>query len=442
MLELAWQDPAEVFLCFQHDRHIAWLDSQEAGPRGRTSYLCVAPFEVHDRGSPFSVLNNFGDRFHDPQSGAPVPFAGGAVGFLGYESAALLENVPRHANPGIPDFCIGFYDVVFAWDHLDRRFLLISSGLPETVTRARALRARTRADAILHRLAAGGVSPPAPKNLAWKQHSPRRLHESRVARAITYIEAGDIFQANITARFSAAKPPDMSPAAIHLALRAANHAPYGAYLACGSLAISSVSPERFLSLSPAGQIETRPIKGTARRGENPAEDEALATALLASSKDRAENLMIVDLLRNDIGRVAAFGSVHVTQLARLETFARIHHLVSCVRGTLRPGTNAADLMRAAFPGGSITGAPKIRAMEIIHEIEAIPRGPYCGSIFWLGLDGAMDSSIAIRTATITPEAITVQAGGGIVADSDPAAEYEEVMIKIRPLLHALGTLGE
>ncbi len=442
VLDLAWQDPAEVFLCFQHDPHIAWLDSQEAGPRGRYSYLCVSPFDVHDRGSPFSVLENFSNRFADPLICAPVPFAGGAVGFLGYESASWLEHVPRHASPGIPDFCIGFYDVVFAWDHLMRRLWLISSGLPETATHLRTIRARARAETMLRRLTDGGVPPPAPKNLTWQQHVPRPLHESRVARAIAYIEAGDIFQANITARFSAVKPAELSPTAIHLALRGTNHAPYGAYLACGHFAIASVSPERFISLSAAGEIESRPIKGTARRGDNPADDAACAAALLASSKDHAENLMIVDLLRNDIGRVARFGSVHVPELARLETFARIHHLVSCVRGTLRPGATAADLMRATFPGGSITGAPKIRAMEIIHEIEGVPRGPYCGSIFWLGLDGAMDSSITIRTATITPDNVIIQAGGGIVADSDPAAEYEEVMVKVGPLLHALGTLDE
>ncbi len=427
-----------MFLAFQHDPHLVWLDSQGPSARARYSYLCVAPFEVHDGGSPFSVLDDFASRFHTPQSEAPVPFAGGAVGFLGYESADWLERVPRHANPGIADFCVGFYDVVFAWDHLAHRLRLISSGLPEAVANARAARARTRAEAILQRLDTGGEAPPGPQTLPWQQHAPRRLHQSRVTRAIAYIEAGDIFQANITARFSAARPPDLSPAAIHLALRAANPAPYGAFLACGKLAIASVSPERFLSLSAAGDIETRPIKGTARRAENPAEDAALASALLASAKDRAENLMIVDLLRNDIGRVASFGSVHVPELARLESFANIHHLVSCVRGTLRADATAADLLRAAFPGGSITGAPKLRAMEIIHELEASPRGPYCGSIFWLGTNGAMDSSITIRTATITEDSILIQAGGGIVADSDPAAEYEEALIKARPLLHALG----
>jgi len=442
VVELPWQDPATAFLAFQNDPYCVWFDAQGCGERARTSTLCVSPFEVHASGSPFAILDEFLKRFGGQATLGPTQFAGGAAGFIGYECASLLERVPRHPAQGIPDFCIGFYDVVLAWDHQDHRSWLISSGLPETGAPARLARARARAKAVLRRLQGGGQAPSFPKPLLWRRESPRGTHEWRVARARAYIHAGDIFQANIAARFSAPKPRDLSPAAIHLALRAENPAPYGAYLACGDHAIASVSPERFIGVSSAGEIETRPIKGTARRAQNAAEDLDLARALLASSKDRAENLMIVDLLRHDIGRVARFGSVHVPELARLESFPHVHHLVSSVRGTLRAGANAADLMRAAFPGGSITGAPKIRAMEIIHELEPASRGPYCGSVFWLGADGAMDGSIAIRTATITPHSVIIQAGGGIVADSDPAAEYEEVMIKAGPLLRALGVLAE
>ncbi len=463
VLELNWQDPVSVFQAFKHDPGTVWLDSQGEGPRARFSYLCVSPFEMHDQGSGFAILDNFLHRFSGLAIDAPVPFAGGAAGFLAYESAAQLENISRHASAGIPDHFIGFYDLVFAWDHLQNRFWLISTGLPETDPAARAALAAARQAQILsHKLplplageatglprscGKGEGSRPAKDhplpNLLWHQEIPRALHEARVAQAIAYIRAGDIFQANITAGFSARIPENLSPADIHLALRASNRAPYGAFLAYGKhVAIASVSPERFVGVSQGGSIEARPIKGTRARSRHPQVDAALADELLNSVKDRAENLMIVDLLRNDIGRVAQFGSIRVPELARLETFPHIHHLVSCVRGQLRPGATAADLLRVCFPGGSITGAPKIRAMQIIHDIEQIARGPYCGSIFWLGADGAMDSSILIRTATITQNTIRIAAGGGIVADSDPAGEYEEMMLKARPLLTALGTPPE
>ncbi len=439
---LPWQAPASVFQIFRNDPHTLWLDSQGEGQRARFSYLCVAPFEVQDAGDPFAVLDDFLARFAGAACDAPVPFAGGAAGFLGYECAAALERIPRHPLPGVPDFFIGFYDLVFAWDHADRRFWLISTGLPETHPQARLSRAHARRDAIWRRLTDSPVPPAAPPPLAWRQETPRAVHVARVAHAIGYIHAGDIFQANITARFTAPVPGGVTAAALHLALRAANPAPYGAFLSCGhGVAIASVSPERFIGVTRDGRIEARPIKGTAARAPDPSDDAALAAALLSSAKDHAENLMIVDLLRNDIGRVAQIGSVHVPELARLESFAHVHHLVSSVQATRRSGASAADLLRAAFPGGSITGAPKIRAIEIIHELEQIARGPYCGSMFWLGQDGAMDSSILIRTAAITSETITVQAGGGIVADSDPEAEYEEMLLKARPLLHALGTIG-
>ena len=197
------------------------------------------------------------------------------------------------------------------------------------------------------------------------------------------------------------------------------------------------SPERFLRLDATGKISTRPIKGTRPRGDVPELDAAYAVELTESAKDRAENLMIVDLLRNDISRVALIGSVAVTALCELETFARVHHLVSEVIGKLRPGFDAVDMFRATFPGGSVTGAPKIRAMEIIHELEPSRRGAYCGSIFWAGLDGSMDSNIVIRSMMVSGRMIAAHAGGGIVADSDPLSEYEEMRTKVQPLLDSV-----
>ncbi len=433
--------PEQAFAAFRADPHTAWLDS--AGPltaRSRHSYLAVDPFEVFTT----DVLDRLADalrRFARPAAAASTPFTGGAVGFLGYEFGATLEPVLRHPTPaGLADASMGLYDVVLAFDRQDNTAWLHSSGLPETGSHRRAARARARAQAALDRLACPEPAATHRPALRWRAETPRAVHEARVARTIAYIEAGDIYQANITAAFHAPRPATLPAADIHAALRAASPAPFGAFLGLGqNRAIASVSPERFLSLTATGQIEARPIKGTRPRHPDPATDAGLLAELLASPKDRAENLMIVDLLRHDLSRVAAIGSVHVPLLAAAETFANVHHLVSAVRAQLRPGATAVDLLRAAFPGGSITGAPKRRARQIIHELEPAARGPYCGAVLWLGWDGAMDSSITIRTATILPDRVTLQAGGGIVADSDPAAEYEEMLVKAGPLLRALGS---
>jgi para-aminobenzoate synthetase component 1 len=232
----------------------------------------------------------------------------------------------------------------------------------------------------------------------------------------------------------------MSAAALYLALRAANPAPFSAYIDAGDgCAVLSVSPERFFRVAANGEVETRPIKGTRPRGADAAQDAAQRAALLSSAKDRAENLMIVDLLRNDLSRVA--DGVEVASLCALESFAHVHHLVSSVRARMRPGLGPVDVLRAAFPGGSVTGVPKMRAMDIIADLEGVARGPYCGSAAWIGFDGAMDSNILIRSLTVARDRVVARAGGGIVADSDPAAEWEEALVKIMPLLRATGTVA-
>ncbi len=357
-------------------------------------------------------------------------FQGGAAGFLGYEIGARLDRMPRApgAFAGIPELLFGIFDTLLAWDHASHRLWLIGDG-----PRARALR---------DTLAAPAPDLPPPAKLRWSAPVSRAAHMDRIAQTIALIRAGDIYQANITAPFTAPRPAGFDPAAAYLAARAANPAPFSAYIDCGQgCAVASVSPERFLRLYQDGQIEARPIKGTRPRGATPAADAAQATALLGSAKDRAENLMIVDLLRNDLARVAQPGSVTVPELCALESFASVHHLVSSVRACLRQGLGPVDLLRASFPGGSITGAPKIRATDIIAGLECAARGPYCGSAAWIGFNGAMDSNILIRTVTIAADTITAQAGGGITADSDPAAEWDEVMTKITPLLRALGDLA-
>ena len=466
-------DPFDVFTTNVFDRLADALRRfAQPSPTGAPAHSRLAPnFAAPDFALPDPALHDPAlpdPALHDPAAHELASFTGGAIGFLGYELGATLEPVPRHpAPPGLPDASIGLYDVVLAFDRKHNTAWLHASGLPETDPNRRATRAAARAQATLDRLAhatssapgtrsaparsapipqsAGATAtatadPSTPPSLHWHAETSRAVHEARIVRTIAYIAAGDIYQANITAAFHAARPATLAAADIHNRLRAASPAPFGAFLSLGhNRAIASVSPERFLSVSSTGQIEARPIKGTRPRHPDPATDAALRAELLASPKDHAENLMIVDLLRHDISRVAEIGSVHVPQLAAAESFANVHHLVSVVRGQLRPGATAVDLLRAAFPGGSITGAPKHRAQQIIHELEPAARGPYCGAVVWLGWDGAMDSAIAIRTATITPDRVTIQAGGGIVADSDPAAEYEEMLVKARPLLQALAS---
>ncbi|MEW8264161.1 MAG: aminodeoxychorismate synthase component I, partial [Candidatus Thiodiazotropha taylori] len=255
-----------------------------------------------------------------------------------------------------------------------------------------------------------------------------------LARIKRYILDGDCYQVNFAQRFSVAAEGDTWQA--YKGLRQLNAAPFAAYLNTPDCQIMSSSPERFLELR-SGSVETKPIKGTAPRGEDPIEDMMLAEMLKNSSKDQAENLMIVDLLRNDLGKVCATGSVSVPELFKLESFARVHHLVSKVCGELARGENALSLLRACFPGGSITGAPKLRAMEIIEELEPHRRGIYCGSIGYVSFDGDMDTNIAIRTMVHAQGITRLWAGGGIVADSDPEAEYRETYHKASALLDLL-----
>ncbi len=256
-----------------------------------------------------------------------------------------------------------------------------------------------------------------------------------VERVKEYIAAGDIFQANLSQRF--ASPLSFSPWMLYKRLRSINPAPFAAYLSYPELVIASASPERFLKVKH-GVVETRPIKGTRPRGKDPEEDRRLRTELLSSAKDRAELTMIIDLERNDLGRVCSFGSVHVPELIVLEEYPTVFHLVATVRGTLAPGKDLVDLLKATFPGGSITGAPKIRAMEIIEELEPVTRGVYTGAIGDLGFDGSADLNIVIRTFIIKDGWAYFQVGGGIVADSDPEMEYWETIHKGRALMLALG----
>ncbi len=442
-LPIPFQDPARAFAVLADEPWAVLLDGAvpaDAG-RGRFAYIAADPcdFVLCPSGGttdPFLALRAKMPARPLPARDDLPPFQGGAVGVFGYELGRFLERLPPPCPNDLapPDMAVGLYDTVAAFDLAERKAWIVARDVsPER------LPAEARARALAARLAAAPDPPAVDWAIkgAWRTETARPAFEATVARTVEYIRAGDIFQANLSQRFLAPLPVALAPFMLYRRLKAIAPAPFAAYMNAPGLILLSASPERFLAVDAAGNVETRPIKGTRPRGPDAQTDARLAAELAASEKDRAENLMIVDLLRNDLSRVCAIGSVRVPELFRLETFARVHHLVSVVTGRLAPDRTALDLLLAAFPGGSITGAPKIRAIEIIHELESAPRGPYCGALAWLGFDGVMDSSILIRTPWIAGQTVVAQAGGGIVADSDPAAEYAETMVKAAPLLAAL-----
>ncbi len=452
--EIGYPDPVCVVAGLAEAGATVFLDSALVSEeRGRFSYLGVSPFALLESregrvwvggqarvGDPFRILETFLARHAiESREGLP-PFQGGLAGYLGYELAHQLETLPGPARTtGYPDLRLAAYDVVVAWDHVAEKAWIVSTGLPAAEGAARRRRARDRMAWVSAALTRVGALPPvsgAPRlGTPPRSDFSREGYEASVRRVVSYIRAGDVFQVNLAQRFVA--PLGEPPFELYRRLRTQNPAPFAAYVDLGRPIVASASPERFLCLH-RGHVETRPIKGTRPRGDTAEADEARRTELERSEKDRAENVMIVDLLRNDLSRVCRDHSVSATELCVLESYPTVHHLVSTVVGEMREGLGAVDLLRAAFPGGSITGAPKIRAMEIIAELEPIERGPYCGSIGYLGFDGSLDSNIAIRTYVVDGDVVTFHAGGGIIADSDPAAEYEETLDKARALIRALG----
>lgn len=362
-----------------------------------------------------------------------VPFIGGAVGYFGYDLGRRIERIPSLARDAehIPDMAVGIYDWALVVDHQTRRSRVVATDPACLQTRLRLVSAALAA--------CGAGRPRVPFRVLDRVRSnlSRAQYLAAIMRIKRYLREGDCYQVNFAQRFSA--PAEGDPWQAYQALRQINPAPFGAYLDTPGCRVMCSSPERFLRVS-GRDVETKPIKGTSPRGRDPIEDLMLADALRNSPKDRAENVMIVDLLRNDLGKVCAIGSVHVPRLFDLERFARVHHLVSTVRGRLADGRTALDLLRACFPGGSITGAPKVRAMEIIEELEPQRRGVYCGAIGYVGFDGAMDTNIAIRTLVHSDGVARLWAGGGIVADSDPESEYRETYHKAAALLDVLERL--
>jgi para-aminobenzoate synthetase component 1 len=458
-------DPASTAERFLGQPYLLFLDSAaDRGRLGRHSFLAADPvrvIETRGRGPGPNALEQaralLAPHLTPPLAGLP-PFQGGIAGYLAYDFGAVLERLPapRYDDLRLPDVVLGLYDWVIAWDHQEGRAWIISTGMPETGA-AGERRAADRLAMVRRVLegAGGGASgrrlpahfpgPPAPSypvagagnttEIGLRSSFTHRGYLDAVTRVREYIIAGDIFQANLSQRLEASLEED--PWHLYRRLREVNPAPFAAYLESGGVAVASASPERFLLLTPDGHAETRPIKGTRPRGIGPEHDAALSRSLHESEKDRAENLMIVDLLRNDLSRVCRPGTVRVPELFALEQYPTVHHLVSTVTGTLQAGKDAADLLAATFPGGSITGAPKVRAMEIIAELEPSRRGIYCGSIGYWSITGAMDTSIVIRTLVAAGGKVCGSVGGGIVADSDPEQEYLETLDKARALLTAL-----
>ncbi len=372
------------------------------------------------------------------------PFQGGWAGLLGYELGHAFEALPETGSAAWPDtwpdVWLGLYDTLAVFDAENQQAWVLSWGLTPASQLDRAL-AEQRAQNLANLIESAQPLKPraveAPTTLALRPMQSRAEVESQIARAIDYIRAGDIFQANISARFSGQLEHGDTPFDLFSRLMGRHPSPFAAYLSLGNKIVASHSPERFISRSSSGLLETRPIKGTATRHKDPIQDARNAQTLLGSEKDRAENLMIVDLMRNDIARVCEAGSVKVPRLCDLESFSTVHHLVSEVRGQQKPELGFFDALRSCFPPGSITGAPKVRAMEIISELEDEPRGPWCGSMIRVGFDGAADSNVLIRTAACQKWDerwhIDARAGAGIVADSEPSQEYEEILVKARAL---------
>ncbi|MFT9256787.1 MAG: anthranilate synthase component I family protein [Acetobacter sp.] len=447
--DLPWREPDTVLALWGHDAWCTLLDSGGTlEARSRWRIFCRRPRHVltawptHaqcdgvalDCKTPHEILDYLRNILphqagHAGLEPAGLPFVGGLVGFAGYGFGLGLEGVPsRHEGAEEPWLAAALYDHAFLWDRQEKRCYIAGFSINGLDDEACGLAVAQWCALPVHAM----DLPPMPDLPLAADQSPQDYCKM-VARARDYIAAGDIFQVNITARHTVRVPASLRDVDIYRHLRRHAPAPFGAYLSCGpDFALLSCSPERFLNVSSGGEITSRPIKGTAPRGATAHEDEKLERWLAQNEKECAENLMIVDLMRHDIGRVAEIGSVRVPEFLHVERFAHVHHLVSEVRGMLKAGHDVFDLLAATLPPGSVTGAPKHRAVEIIDELEASARGAYCGTVFRIGCDGGMDSSVIIRSFARTGQVLAIGTGGGITILSDPQKEYEEMCLKLVP----------
>ncbi|HXI85383.1 MAG TPA: aminodeoxychorismate synthase component I [Verrucomicrobiae bacterium] len=427
-----WTEPRDRFAEFAAKPYAVWLDTATgatgysilaAGPskivrsKGSQTDIITPTGTTHIEGNPFDILGEqLAPHYHGTSGDFPL---GAAIGYFGYDLKNFVERLPAKApdDIGLPDCWFGFYDNLLVFDHAKKEVWEVIGGSDSCRSSGRRPLTSSPSD---HR-----------------SNFTRDSYRVAILRAKQYIAAGDIYQVNLSQRFQCGV--DAAPTELYRALRESNPAPYCAYLDIGEAQILSSSPECFLNIHDR-RVVTRPIKGTRPRGATIEEDTRIATELLASPKDNAELVMITDLERNDLGRVCEFGSVQVSELVRVETYATVHHLVSTVEGRLRSDVSPVDCVRACFPGGSITGAPKIRAMEIIDELEPHARGVYTGAIGFLGYNGLTHLNVAIRTVVQQGRELTFHAGGGIVADSEPDAEYDETLVKAQGILNAIKQL--
>jgi len=461
--------PCRLFSAFKDAPSPFFLDSgNDYKELGRYSYMGSSPFleasaypdhiELLQMNHPqleiiplhksesLNFLNEAQRKYHVLHS--PFPFSGGAVGFLNYDLKDKLESLPNDTSDdlNLPLWRFAWYDGIVIYDHLQKEYWITACGMNEDGT-CHADLAQTRIENLEKTLYAcvpeplvepGNLNKPEHPNTTFTPITPSVSHAqylNDLQLVIDYIYAGDIYQANLTQRFSMVWEGD--PWNLYSHLHRQNPAPFAAFLPYSDFQILCSSPERFIRVQTDGQIETRPIKGTRPRGKSPEEDHTLALELQKSPKDRAELTMIIDLERNDLGRICEFGTVKVTDLIKLEKYPTVWHLASTVTGQLRRGLEPSDIIQAVFPGGSITGAPKIRAMEIIEELELYKRGLYTGSIGYMGFDGAWDFNIVIRTILLKDGKAFVHVGGGIVADSIPESEYIETLDKAKALFRVL-----
>lgn len=463
--ELDGTAPMDAAEAFRDLRGLALLESARPGRMGRWSLLSADPVAVFaaaaDGADPFAdaraalarlaskppvvIETAAGSSSHGKGPRALPPFIGGLVGYLGYDLGRRFEHIPTLArvDQHLPDLRLGLHDWAIAWDRRTGEAWLGGRALDGD-----AARLARRLDDVRHRLATrlpAGHTPAFERALRFVSGtSPARWTE-QVTAVRTAIAEGEIYQANLTRRLTTPFADDPWP--VFRRLRTGDPALFAGYLDLGRdpdthapRALLSASPEPFLAVDEHGTVATDPIKGTRPRGRTREEDRALARELLASRKDQAENVMIVDVLRNDLGRVCVPGTVRVPRLLRLERTAAVQHLVTTVTGRLVAGKDAFDLLAASFPGGSITGAPKIRAMEVIERLEPVRRGPYCGTMLWIGADGRMGSSILIRTMVADGARLTLHVGGGITYRSDPQAEWDETVAKARGPLGSIGAV--
>jgi anthranilate synthase component I len=445
------ETPVSAFLKLRGDGPAFLLESAEQGLRfGRYSFIGFRPREVirwslGDGGDPYAIAAEAVSRYSQaPLPGLP-PFAGGAVGFFGYDLVRAVEPLgpPNEDQLGLPDMALMLSDILVVFDHLKHTVTILANVYAEDDLEASYARA-LQSIAEVREVLAGPVPHPAaplPRRPLpdFQSNMSRERFEAIVARIVEYIHAGDAFQVVPSQRWSA--PVAVDAFSIYRGLRVVNPSPYMYYLDFGDFQFAGASPEPLITVN-GRQVLTRPVAGTRPRGQSTSEDEQLEADLLADTKEVAEHMMLVDLGRNDLGRVCEYGSVRVESLKEIERYSHVMHIVSTVSGRLREGVGAMDALRATLPAGTLSGAPKVRAMQIIDELEPVKRGGYGGAVGYLSYTGDLDTAIHIRTVVIKDGVAHLQAGGGTVADAKPDYEFRESEAKARAVLRAIELAGE